>query len=176
MIEIKQIRTTDLEDYAFVEELLTSAFPPEEHRELTMQREFTDSNKLFHTTVILEDGSPVGLLSYWDFDRLVYVEHFAIHPTKRNGGMGKKALNKFKEKIGRPIILEVELPENEISQRRIQFYEREGFVLWEKAYQQPPYRSDDGYLPMYLMAHGELTIKNDFESIKVMLYKEVYLI
>lgn len=176
MIVIEQIKTADLKKYLFVEELLVNAFPLEERRELYTQREFTDSNPLFHNNIIIEDGSPIGLLSYWDFEQFIYVEHFAIHPSRRNGGMGRKTLSALKEKVYRPIVLEVELPENEISKRRIQFYEREGFCLWEHEYKQPPYRNGDDFLPMYIMVHGKLTINNDFESIKSMLYKEVYLV
>ena len=33
----------------------------------------------------------------------------------------------------------VEIPEEEMAKRRINFYQRQGFSLWEKPYQQPPY-------------------------------------
>ncbi len=39
---------------------------------------------------------------------------------------------------------------------------------------QPPYREGDNYLPMKLMAKGELDRGTDFELIKRTLYKEVY--
>lgn len=176
MISIKQIKTADQEFYLFVERLLTNAFPQEEHRELDVQREFTDNNRLFHNNIILEEGSPIGLLSYWDFNNFVYIEHFAIDANIRNGGFGQKTLHAFKKKVQKPIVLEVELPEDEMSQRRIQFYQRQGFNLWEQTYQQPPYRKGDGNLPMYLMVEGKLDMANDFEQIKSMLYKEVYLV
>lgn len=176
MIEIEQIKTADSKKYLFVEELLTSAFPQEEHRDLSIQREFTDNNPLFYNSIILDNGSPIGLLSYWRFEQFIYIEHFAIHPSKRNGGMGQKVLSIFKEKIHLPIVLEVELPEDEISKRRILFYEREGFSLWKHEYQQPPYRNGDSFLPMYIMVHGKLNITTDFENIKSRIYKEVYLV
>lgn len=102
------------------------------------------------------------------------MEHFAIDETKRNGGYGKLVLSALKEKLGRPIVLEVELPENETSKRRICFYQRQGFQLWKEKYQQPPYRGGDSYLPMLLMAQGELNSETAFDEVKVTLYKKVY--
>jgi hypothetical protein len=68
----------------------------------------------------------------------------------------------------------VEMPEEEMAQRRINFYKRQGFVLWEKPYLQPPYRPGDDYLPMLLMAHGNLERERDFETVKNSIYREVY--
>jgi len=176
MISIQHIRTTDKDNYRFAENLLTTAFPKEERRELSLQRKYTDHNKQFNNNILLVDEDPIGFISYWDFDDFLYVEHFAIDETKRNGGYGKLVLNVLKEKLQRPIVLEVELPKDEISKRRISFYQRQGFQLWEKEYQQPPYRKGDNYLPMYLMIQGELNNSIDFDQVKDTLYKEVYLI
>lgn len=174
MISIQRIRTTDIKAYCFVEDLLKASFPREERRELLLQREYTDHNSRFHHNILLNKDESIGFLSYWDFDDFVYVEHFAIDNKKRNFGYGQKVLNALKEKIQRPIVLEVELPKDEMSRRRIKFYQRQGFQLWEEEYQQPPYRKSDHYLPMLLMAQGKLNCETDFDRIKTILYKEVY--
>ncbi|WP_321520084.1 GNAT family N-acetyltransferase [uncultured Bacteroides sp.] len=174
MISIQRIYTTDKDNYRFAERLLTTAFPKEERRELSLQRQYTDQNKHFHNNILLANEEPIGFISYWDFDKFIYVEHFAIDETKRNGGYGKLVLSALKEKLGRPIVLEVELPENETSKRRICFYQRQGFQLWKEKYQQPPYRGGDSYLPMLLMAQGELNSETAFDEVKVTLYKKVY--
>ena len=174
MISIQRIHTTDKDHYCFAENLLTTAFPKEERRELTLQREYTDHNKLFNNNILLADEDPVGFISYWDFDEFLYVEHFAIDETKRSGGYGKMVLDALKEKLQRPIVLEVELPKNETSKRRISFYQRQGYQLWKKEYQQPPYRKGDNYLPMHLMVQGELSSATDFDQVKETLYKKVY--
>ena len=67
--------------------------------------------------------------------------------------------------LKRPIVLEVERPVEEMAKRRISFYQRQGFTLWEKDYCQPPYKPGDDFLPMYLMVHGELDCEKDFETI-----------
>jgi hypothetical protein len=70
--------------------------------------------------------------------------------------------------------LEVEIPEEEMAKRRINFYQRQGFSLWEKPYQQPPYKTGDNYLPMLIMAYGDIECGKDFDSVKEHIYREVY--
>ena len=65
--------------YLFVEKLLHSAFPSDERRDDDLQLAYTDGNNIFHCLLIRELNTPVGLITYWDFEDFVYVEHFAIH-------------------------------------------------------------------------------------------------
>lgn len=174
MIEIKQVKTQDEVNYAFVEQLMHTAFPQEERRDTPQQREYSDNNPLFRSNVILEDGKAIGMISYWKMDGFFYIEHFAIDPTLRNGGYGKRVLEAIKEELQGPIVLEVEEPTDEMSTRRINFYKRLDFILHEKPYMQPPYRKGDSGLPMFLMTCGEIDMISDFEKVKKALYKEVY--
>lgn len=76
---------------------------------------------------------------------------------------------------GKPVVLEVEMPEDEMSRRRIGFYARQGFLLWEDHdYMQPPYRAGDAPLPMRLMAWGNLNAETDFTRVKNAIYSVVY--
>lgn len=173
MISIKRIKT-DAQEYAFVENLLETAFPPEEHRELKEQRNLADNNELFYNNAILEDGVPIGLITYWKFPDFYYIEHFAISSEYRNGGYGKKVLELLHSQLSAPIVLEVELPETEISKRRITFYERVGYYLIEEEYFQPPYRKQDNPLQMYLMVYDKNKKFRDTAKIKKNLYTHVY--
>lgn len=110
----------------------------------------------------------------WDFDEFYYVEHFATNPALRNGGYGKRTLEHLCEFLKRPIVLEVERPVEEMAKRRINFYQRHGFTLWEKDYYQPPYKEGDDFLPMYLMVHGNLDAEKDYEGIRHKLHTIVY--
>lgn len=95
-------------------------------------REYTDRTGNFYNNIIFDNETPVGFITYWDFNDFYYVEHFAIDPTLRNGGYGKKTLDYLCKELDRPIVLEVEMPVEEMAKRRINFYQRQGFVLWEK--------------------------------------------
>lgn len=174
MINLQRITTADKALYHYVEKLMTSSFPSEEYRTLEEQRTYTDTKTYFHTNIIAQDNTPVGFITYWDFKHFFYVEHFAIDSTQRNGGYGKSVLNHLCQYLKHPIILEVEQPVEEMAQRRINFYQRHGFSLWKKPYQQPPYKPGDYFIPMMLMAYGNLQCEKDFENVKEHIYKEVY--
>lgn len=174
MIRIQPIHTSDLQHYRFMEELLISAFPPEEYRQLEDLREYTDRKGAFSNNIIFEDDTPIGFITYWEFKRFYYIEHFAINPALRNGGYGKRTLDYLCNYLQRPIVLEVEKPTEDMAKRRIAFYQRQGFVLWEREYYQPPYKPGDPSLPMYLMVHGHLDCQKDFDEIRNTIYQEVY--
>lgn len=174
MITLKRITTADRELYTFLERLMTGSFPSDEYRDLDELRDFTDHRPHFYNNVVLNDGTPVGLLSYWDFDDFYYAEHFAIDPTQRNGGYGKAVLQHLCKSLDKPIVLEVEIPEGEMAQRRIGFYQRNGFVLWDNKYRQPPYKPGDSYLPMRLMAYGPLDSRKDYNRVVQRIYRDVY--
>ncbi len=175
IVDLRLIQTSD-ESYAFVEDLFLSAFPENERRDTEAQRYNTDNNPFFHCSLIEQD-KPVGFITLWDFESFCYIEHFAIHPSCRNNGLGQQALLLLMEKSNRPFVLEVELPQDEVSRRRIGFYERLGFSLWKECrYIQPPYHANGQALPMYLMATKELVPQQDFERIRQQIYEAVYLI
>ena len=174
MIRFQRITTADADLYAYMEQLMTASFPSEEYRALKEMKRYTDIKPDFYNNIIFHNETPIGFLTYWDFNQFYYVEHFAIDPAQRNGGHGKNVLNHLCQLLNHPIVLEVETPDEEMAIRRINFYKRHGFALWEKPYLQPPYKPGDSYLPMLLMAFGKLECERDFNTIKEKLYKEVY--
>lgn len=174
MIALQDIKT-EHKSYHFVEKLLHTAFPDNERRDDDMQRWNTDNEEQFHCLLASDEGNPVGLLTYWDFNTFIYIEHLAIDPTLRNKGYGKEALHTFlNTHVPTPIVLEVEHPTDETSRRRIAFYERSGLTLWKCEYLQPPYRSSDEWFPMYLMTFPTLSFEEDYTHIRTTIYREVY--
>ena len=84
-------------------------------------------------------------------------------------------IDKFKEIAGnKPIILEVEVPLDEMSKRRIGFYERLGFILRNDIfYFQPPYEEGMNGLELKLMHTGNLEkslLEKYSEEIKKVVY------
>ena len=176
-ITLHQLTDCQSIDYLFAETLLTTSFPCEEYRDLTEWKTYTLERTLFHNQVAkVEQGgeyTPIGLICYWDFGRFIYIEHLATSPQAHNGGYGSQILRLLQQQ-NRPLILEVEEPNDEITQRRITFYQRNGFTLWQTPYLQPPYRTGDEMIPLKLMAWGNLSEAEDFEIIKQTIYREVY--
>ena len=149
---LKEIDTCH-DAYAFVEELLHSAFPEEERRPDAAQRNNTDAEARFHCMLIEHDGEVAGLLCWWELSGFRYIEHLAVDVSRRGSGIGAKALKKFLEESRIPVILEVEPASmSEMAERRIAFYRRCGMYIWKTDYMQPPYRRGDKMLPLCLMA------------------------
>lgn len=174
MITIRDINTDD-SHYPWVEALMLDAFPEDERRDTAAQRANVDSNPCFHCCLAEDDGRPIGLFCYWDFGSFCYCEHFATDPFLRNRGYGSQVLRSAIERIGRPLVLEVEMPADNMSRRRIGFYRRHGLHLWEDVeYVQPPYRDGGNSLPMMLMATDGLDAGRDALWIRCNLYRHVY--
>lgn len=174
-MEIKDI-TPASPHYAFVENLFTSAFPESERRPADRQRFNLENKDCFHCYLFAEnDETPVGFITIWEFADFYYAEHLAVDPSLRNGGYGSRVMQALLGKLDKPLILEVETPEDEMSKRRIGFYQRQGFEICDTTYMQPPYRKGGESLPMYLMvANQSKKILPDLSLIKDTLYKEVY--
>ncbi|WP_071145589.1 GNAT family N-acetyltransferase [Bacteroides ihuae] len=174
MIEIARIKTTDVEKYNYMENLLVESFPREEYRELDELRKYTDNYSNFHNNIIINERISIGLITFWNFGNFSYIEHFAIDPQQRNGGYGKKVLSHLCTQLNCPIVLEVEQPITEIAKRRINFYEKIKFTIWDREYYQPAYRIEDSSIPMYLMEYGNLDGEIDPIEVRKIIHHQVY--
>lgn len=115
-----------------------------------------------------------GFLAVWEFESFTYIEHFAVDPVLRNSGTGSAMLQKLVKQYQKPICLEVELPEDELTRRRIGFYERNGFVFNEYPYIQPPISKGKSPVPLRIMTYGSAITQDTFEEMKRVLYQRVY--
>ncbi|MBL4745493.1 MAG: GNAT family N-acetyltransferase [Flavobacteriaceae bacterium] len=151
---MKQQRLTRISDPQFNEawKLYEQAFPIEERRTLTSQKEVLKAPN-YHFELLFEKKKQIGFLCWWDFENQRYIEHFAIASQERNKGLGKEILSFFIKRQNTPILLEVELPNSNINKRRIQFYERMGFLLNKHAYKMPPYQEGQPAVALLLMTY-----------------------
>ena len=83
-------------------------------------------------------------------------------------------LQELVRKYQKQICLEVELPEDELTRRRIGFYERNGFVFNEYPYIQPPISKGKSPVPLRIMTYGSAITQDTFEEMKRVLYQRVY--
>ena len=117
---------------------------------------------------------PAGFLAVWEFESFIYIEHFAVDPALRNSGTGSAMLQELVKQYQKPICLEVELPEVELTRRRIGFYERNGFGFNEYPYIQPPISKGKSPVPLRIMTYGSAITQDTFEEMKRVLYQRVY--
>lgn len=111
-----------------LKELYFAAFPPEERRPWA---DFAKSADNLTFLKIIRNGSIAGMATIWRFDKMSYLEHFAIFPDMRCGGVGSEALRCLRMlEAPKPLVLEAERPEaGEMARRRIGFYLRNGFSI-----------------------------------------------
>lgn len=157
-----------------VEKTYNDSFPEGERRAFSLLRDLLRDETRFYVYALLRDDIYVGFITAWIFDDFMYVEHFAIDESARNGGIGANAMKQFLSFCDRPVVLEVEMPVDGMSCRRVGFYERLGYVLDNHIYYQPPYRKDETWLEMRLMTHGEIDLDQSFEKVKHHIHKNVY--
>ncbi len=149
--------------YAEALALYCGAFPREERRET---EQWIPSHPDFCPGLLTQDERLLGILFYWEGTEFVYLEHFAVVPQRRNQGLGAQALALLKG-IGKPVVLEIELPQDELTRRRKVFYGRNGFRENAHPHIQPKYRLADADLPLQLLSWPEAISHaqwQDFES------------
>lgn len=156
------------------ESLYQSAFPAAERRDLDRWRDLRLEEPAFTAYAILLEEAFGGFLTVWQFEDFVYVEHFAVSPDMRGGGIGAQALATLIVQLSLPVVLEVEPAGEEMADRRIGFYRRNGFTLDERRYLQPPYRPGDDWLPLCLMSTDPVYLEAHYEKIVQTIYERVY--
>lgn len=151
MIRLTEAESARLEG---AHRLYMEAFPPEERR--AWQSIVHPADAAGPHLLIVEDagGLAAGFVTVWRFDTFIYVEHLAVEPCRRGGGIGAAVIRAIESDYGLPIALEVEMPDdaNPMAARRIAFYERCGLAVLDYDYIQPPYADNLPEVPLLLMA------------------------
>jgi len=154
--------------------LMKEAFPSVE------RRSYEDAKKLLceelYNIIVDKDENDniTAFIASWEFNDFNYIEHFAVEGKIRGNGIGTSMLQAYLNKSNKPIFLEVELPENDVSLRRIEFYKRLGFHLNNFEYLQPPMQKQHGFLPLKIMSYPIIVEENDFMNFKNIVYNKVY--
>ncbi len=155
MLTLRRITNASDEEFGKLMQLYTEAFPLEERRDEEQLREMLVGEPRMFFNAVSCDGKLVGLFVYWNLGTFYYLEHLAVYAEMRNAKIGQQALDWMKENLDGLRILEVEPEETEIATRRIRYYERNGYVVYDKEYQQPSYRPGGEGCPLWVMCNRE---------------------
>ncbi len=113
----------------------------------------------------------VGYLILWEFENFHFLEHFEVFEEFRNLKLGSVILTHLKEKFGN-ILLESEPSSlNEMAERRINFYLRNGFSILSEDYIQPSYGEGKNSLELFLMSNFP---SDDLKKLESDLHSKVY--
>ncbi|MGN0158376.1 MAG: GNAT family N-acetyltransferase [Brotaphodocola sp.] len=163
------------ESFDEIFEIMEKSFPKDEYRTYEGQKRlFSEPEYQVYGMRDSESGRIRGFIAVWELEFVVFIEHFAVNPEFRNGGIGSQMLKELQKKFSKIICLEVELPETEMAVRRIGFYERNGFVLNRYPYMQPPLAKGQNPIPLYIMTTERAVGQDEFEKIRDLLYATVY--
>ena len=168
------LRNISVDEFDAVYDIMEKSFPEDEYRSYDEQKMLFSKSEYDIYVVDGDDSTLKAFVAVWGFDDFAFIEHLAVNPACRNAGIVASILAAVKEKTGKRICLEVELPENDIARRRIGFYTRNGFSLNEYNYIQPPMSAGKNPVPLFIMTTDGAVEERRFEYIKDKLYEKVY--
>ncbi len=165
---------TELE-FERIFEIMDASFPDCEMRTKEKQYELFTTNKHYNIECVGNDNNKVlGFMIVWDLGEFIFIENFATDESVRGQGFGGDLLDFVIEKYQKDVILEVELPNDEMQIRRIGFYERHGFIYNDFYYLMPPLHVGDDFLPLKIMSYQKTFNVKSFEPYKELIYKIAY--
>jgi len=142
------------EDRYFAEfwKIYSASFPLNERRVSNQQIEVLKKQG-YQVEIYLSDNHIIGFIAFWTTADFIYIEHLAIAPEVRNKGLGSAILKPFIEKEPIPVILEIEPIIDDLTRRRLKFYESLGFVQYAHPHYQPPYHTSDQPLHLVILTY-----------------------
>ncbi len=162
------------EDFPHVLKIMEEAFPPSEMRTAERQEALLDLPH-YRIYVHRDDAGEIDcFLAIWELSNCVFGEHLASKPSTRGKGVGSGLLKAVLDGIDKPFFLEVELPCDEITKRRVGMYERMGLFINEFYYEQQPLREGDKAQRLMVMSYKSPVEEAQFFPFKREIYRYVY--
>ncbi|GAA0068169.1 MAG: GNAT family N-acetyltransferase [Clostridium perfringens] len=170
-MEFIRINSKDDKYFNDAIKIYETSFPIFEQRTIKNQIEVLE-DKDYHSTIICENNSLIGLLFYWKYGKYTYIEHLAISPNLRGKNYGSKILKTFCED-NKYTILEIDNPIDEISIKRLKFYSKIGFKLQNFEHIHPPYRNGYEGHNLKIMSFNRDLSKEEYDEFNVFLKTKV---
>lgn len=177
-MEFLRIEPSDKGRWNEVWDLYELSFPIAERRKMK-DHVRACSDPQFNPLSAWEGGDLVGLLFYWEWETYRYLEYLAVRPELRGHGFGSQMLRYLRDS-GHTLMLEIDPLINELSVRRLQFYERAGFTLTPYRFVHLPYRLEGKPIELLILSYPNMITKKQhtdflkFLGERVILYCEGY--
>lgn len=156
-MEFLRIDPTDTVRWNKVWDLYESSFPTAEKRKQEDHKRAFE-NPLFFPMSAWENEELIGVLFYWEWENYRYLEYLAVNTELRGKSYGSQLLRHLSDN-GHTIILEIDPLINEISVRRLQFYERAGYTLTPYRYMHLPYRLETEIQELLILSFPKMISK-----------------
>lgn len=154
-------------------DLMRDSFPESEIRTFENQQHLLN-NPLYTVYVLREEKTILAFFAEWQNDTYRFLEHLAVNKDYRSRGLGSKTLQSYNALSNKPVILEVEPPEDNIQIRRVKFYERNGYYLSSYSYIQPTINDGHAGIPLVLMTYPKILDNVELSEVKYWLDQTVY--
>lgn len=163
----------EIENFNQAFKIIKEAFPVSEYRPFEVAERLYQQG--FVKALGYYDEELKGVVFIWEHEDYVFLENFAVAKSARGEGIGSAILQAVSERYkGRTIILEVEKPYDEMSHRRIKFYERNGFILSPFGYMQPVINSEKNDIKLLWMGYQKEFSEDEFKRLSTSIIDYVY--
>ena len=88
-------------------QLIEESFPIDEYRPYQTQRGLL-SHPHYQIYVHEKDHELAAIFATWEGPDFIFLEHFAVKASLRDGGLGSKLLQTFLKQQAKPIVIEIE--------------------------------------------------------------------
>ena len=140
-----------------------STFPEDERRDEDQFLALLENPDSFIFAVKNEE-THVGYIILWKLKTCYYLEHFEVFEEFRNLKLGSTILAELQEKFNN-ILLESEPSHlDEMAERRINFYLRNGFSIICEDYIQPSYGPGKNSINLFLLSNFKIENVNAIEQ------------
>ncbi len=157
-------------------EIMKMSFPQSEYRSYEMQKALLESPD-YEIKTSYFDSKLCGFCAIYDLGEVLYIEHLATTPHVRGKGMGalltQEVLTEAKAR-GQVVVLEVEPVTDEMTGRRVKFYERLGLHLSDYYHYQPALNKETKEVELRLMCTTKDLTKSAHDQIRAKLYRDIY--
>lgn len=150
--KIHQIKNKEDQYFAEFWKVYSKSFPLNERRTSGQQIEIFKKTG-YQLISYLSGNRIIGFVAFWTSKEFVFIEHFAVTCEVRNKGFGSAILKQFLVRNVNPVILEIEPPVDDLTRKRLRFYESSGLIGNKHLHFQPPYHPGDQYLQLDILTY-----------------------
>lgn len=167
MLQSIRISRENINENNVVNQLYDKAFPPYEQRSY-QGRESILSHEDYYLYYFTDNNAFVGFIGSWKINDYFYIEHLAISDLLRGQGYGQKILKQFCHDVGQ-VILEIDPVIDEVSRKRLSFYQHCGFQQNEYAHAHPSYYPENKPHELKVLSYPRAIDKQTYQRFNQML-------
>lgn len=158
--------------------IMEESFPENELRSRVKMYELLTTKENYSIycvgSVGRQEKSVIGFIVMWELDDIVFFEKLAVEKHMRGKGLRGLLFDLVVKDIKKPIVMEVEAPNDFKTKRRVNLYQKHKMVYNDYSYLLPPLKQGDNFLPLKLMSYPKPLSHIEFEDITDLIHKEVY--